>query len=719
MSSGIEENQPLLGGQNVVKRSRRKWSRLVAYSTFGILFLVAYNLVFLPRTSVSRDWRRLHSVKLSFSDIERSLFQSIDPDSIKGWSEKYTSEIHLAGKGYDLVEWTRDKFEEYGIKSKIETYDIYLNYPYDHSLKLLNTDGSVNFTASLKEDKLEEDPTSNLDDNLLVPTFHGYSASGNATGQLIYANLGRKQDYDLLVEKGVDFKDKIVIVRYGGIFRGLKVKFAEDLGAAGVLIYSDPAEDGEIIEKNGYKPYPEGPARNPSAVQRGSVQYLSYAPGDPTTIGWASKGDVKRESPEGHIPVIPSLPISYRDALPLLKQLNGNGLKGSDLGNDWVGALDEIEYNVGPSELEVNLYNMQDYDIRPTWNVIGRIDGIIEDEAIVIGNHRDAWIAGGAVDPNSGSALLVEVAKAFGDLLKQGWKPMRTIILASWDGEEYGLLGSTEWGEDHAKYLKSHVLAYINVDDVCNGPHFSADASPLLSDIIRKVAKRVPSIDGESSVYQEWYNRTGARVNNLGSGSDYTVFQDYLGIPSVNIGFGPNATSPVYHYHSNYDSFHWMEKFGDPSFKCHATAAKLWGLLTVSLTEQELIAFKLTEYSELLQNYVNEVELKIPLDSPLYDASVQSFDDLQSDIGQFIEAAIEYDKYTKQLDEEYTKEYPWYKFYKKLALLIRVKVANYRLFKIERLFLYEKGLDNRSWFKHVVFAPGRYRLDMQVPCYQV
>jgi N-acetylated-alpha-linked acidic dipeptidase len=700
----IETQALLPERQTILVRKRRyRWTRMAVYTGLGVFFIGLFNLIFLPRTSLSRDWNRLHHVRVTLPDLERTLFSSVEPSSLRNWSNKYTQEVHLAGTNYALAEWTRDKFEEYGISSKIETYDIYLNYPRDHSLSLLNEDLSVKFQASLQEDVLDEDPTTG--DRNSVPTFHGYSASGNVTAQYVYVNYGTQWDFDLLVSKGIDVRGKIVVAKYGKNFRGLKVKAAQDLGAIGCLIYSDPQDDHGITMKNGYKAYPDGPARHPTSVQRGSVQFLSYAPGDPTTPGWASKGDAKRVNPNGTIPSIPSIPISYADALPLLKELNGRGLNGAELGNDWVGDLDGVDYNIGPSSLKINLYNDQDYAIRPTYNVIGRIEGIISDEAIVIGNHRDAWIVGGAGDPNSGSAALMELAKAFGELKKIGWKPARTIILASWDGEEYGLLGSTEWGEHHAKYLQSRVVAYLNVDVAFSGHRFGVSASPLLNELLYESSKRVPAPDGNGTIYDLWYRQSGAHIATLGSGSDYTVFQDHLCIPSVDFGFSGSKGDPVYQYHSNYDSFHWMDKFGDRDWSHHAAITKLWGLLTLSLCEQELIPFKVTPYAQVLSDYLDKLDPELLYD--LKNSKQSALKGLSEEVDKFVDKSANFDKYIDHLQDEITRDYAWYFSYKKVTTLFKVKIANMKLLRLERFFKHHHGLDSRSWYKHIVFAPGR------------
>lgn len=716
--------------------------RFLAYSTFGILFIIAFGLVFFPRTSLRRDYFRLHNTWLSEAELDRLLFESIDASQIRGWSRNYTRKSHLAGDSVDLTEWTRDTFAQYGWDSKIETYYTYLNRPVASSLALLDpASGDVKFRAKLEEDVLEEDPTTGHRN--AVPVFHGYSARGNVTAQFVYANYGRKEDFDSLVEKGVDIKGKIVLVRYNAIFRGLKVKNAEQHGAVGVVIFSDPTDDGGVDFAHGIKPYPQGPARNPSSVQRGSVMFLSDGPGDPTTPGWASTIDAERKDPGELVPSIPSVPISYADALPILKALNGFGPGPKDFKKaNWSGILEGVNYNVGPSELALNLFNDQDYEITPIKNVIGKIEGIIPDEVIIIGNHRDSWIKGGASDPNSGSAVLLSIAKALGRLkTEHGWKPLRSIMLASWDGEEYGLLGSTEWGEDHAKYLSENALAYINVDVAVSGHDFKSGASPSLNALLRDVTKRITysSSEKRQTLYDHWKETDNARISTLGSGSDYTVFIDHLGIPSIDFGFTGGKNDPVYHYHSNYDSFHWIDTLVDPDWELHATAARVLGLLTTTLSENIVINFKLEEYATVLRSNLDAILAKHPLESISAVANNNHKHDdhrnhrnhhdkgpketpkelikqLHVKLNEFTEAGRRIDEYTTALTNEYTTDYPWYKFPKKLVLLFKIRRVNLVLSKLERLFLFDqtKGRDNDKltnrdrWFRHVLFAPDRY-----------
>ncbi len=366
---------------------------------------------------------------------------------------------------------TVPSFPGLGAKPRVwvDTYYPLLNFPVSHSLTLTPPNATEpSFVAELLEDEVPEDKTSK-DGRFDVPTFHGFSKNGTATGQLVYGRSCGKQAIDELVEQGVDFNDKIVLCSYGGTFRGLKVEFAARAGAAGVLVYTDPAEDGEITAEAGYLTYPDGPARQPSSVQRGSVQALSLYAGDPLTPhlpAYKNQTRLERDDPSLNVPRIPSLPISYEDALPLLKSLNGHGIKLGGKKGHKEGGLEYlgVEYWTGPGPDVAHLVNEMDDKVTAIWNTYAVIPGLISDEVVVLGNHNDAWTLG-AGDPNSGTAAVHEVVKGLGELLKTGWKPLRTILLASWDGEEFGLLGSTEFGEDFPEWLKDNTVAYINVSN--------------------------------------------------------------------------------------------------------------------------------------------------------------------------------------------------------------------------------------------------------------
>ncbi|KAJ7811132.1 Zn-dependent exopeptidase [Mycena olivaceomarginata] len=461
----------------------------------------------------------------------------------------------------------------------IDVYYPVMNTPLDRSLQVLNKDGEVVWDAPLEEVADETDPEAG-EHYLDVPTFHGLSAAGDVQGKLVYANYGTKEDYETLVEKGVDLTGAIVIVRYGAIFRGLKG--TDRCSFSSVLIYSDLRDDGSVTEANGYLAYPHGPARNANSVQRGSVQFLSIYPGDPTTPGYPAYENSTRTEGE-NIPKIPSLPISAANAAKLLKLVEEEGS-------------------------EVHLVN----NVTPIWNTLGVIPGFITDEVVVIGNHRDGKVMG-ATDPSSGSASVNEVVRGLGALLKKGWKPLRTILIASWDGEpSYGLIGSTEWVEDFPEFVGKHVVTYLNLDSSVSGSGFRSAASPSLSHFLRQAALDVPHPTSpgrtlwdarfDTGPYAGENHRLrepGLGVSPLGSGSDYTF------VASSDAGFGGAEGDAVYHYHSVFDSERWQEIYADPGFHRHVAVAKHIGLEIVRLSTAVVLPLNTTHYTYELENYLN------------------------------------------------------------------------------------------------------------------
>lgn len=389
--------------------------------------------------------------------------------------------------------------------------------------------------------------------------------------------------------------------------------------------------------------------------------------------------------------------------------MNGHGPNATSFGKHWQGGgLDYkgVQYSIGPSpdSLTLNLVNEQEYVTTPLWNVIGVINGSISDEVIVLGNHRDAWIAGGAGDPNSGSAALNEVIRSFGEALKAGWKPLRTIVFASWDGEEYGLVGSTEWVEEFIPWLSGSAVAYLNVDVGARGQAFSAAASPLLNKLIYNVTGEIPS-PNQTTEGQTVGDIWDGRIRTMGSGSDFTAFQDFAGIPSLDLGFGNGPKDAVYHYHSNYDSFHWMDKYGDAKWHYHVTITKIWALLAARLSETPVLALSAGDYAKGLKVYLESVKDKAAESSIRSRFSFHSLDKATADLQK---AASHFDAYTTELSERIGENVPWWKWWKKVKLYYEVRRANEKYKLLERKFLFSGGLDNRSWFKHVVFAPGRW-----------
>ncbi|KAI1001507.1 putative glutamate carboxypeptidase [Podosphaera aphanis] len=674
-------------------------------------------------------------------ELESILLETPKEEKAQEWSQYYTSGPHLAGANFSQALWTQELWYEFGIKTDIVTYDTYLNYPLGHRLALYKGQKDagpqqLEFEASLIEDVLEEDSTTSLRDR--IPTFHGYSANGNVTAQYVYVNYGTFEDYDDLIKANVSLEGKIALARYGAIFRGLKVKRAQELGMVGVVLFTDPGSDGAVTAENDVAEYPKGPARQPSSVQRGSTQFLSFAPGDPTTPGYPSKPGVPRQPVGTAIPSIPSIPISYLDAIPLLTALNGHGPVPEKLNKWWQKDLGlkskGVQYNVGPSppELVLNLVNEQDYKITPIWNVIGIINGTLSNEVVILGNHRDAWIAGGAGDPNSGSAALNEVIRSFGQAISKGWKPLRTIVFASWDGEEYGLLGSTEWVEEYLPWLSATSVAYVNVDVGTSGPMFTAAASPLLNNLLYEVTSLIQSpnqtIPGQT-VADLW----NGHIRTMGSGSDFTAFQDYAGIPSIDVGFKPDISqvgdrNAIYHYHSNYDSFHWMNTFGDPGFHYHVTMARILALLVAKLAESPVIALNATDYAIALRDYIATTENK--LDAVISDTYSEHeyeeartrptvgdpkgslcvlkslFKKLHHAVSKLEDNARKHDAWAAHLADKSNQGIPWWNWFGRLKLYFQIKRVNYKYKYLERAFLYPEGLDGRPWFKHVVFAPG-------------
>ncbi|PVH77212.1 Zn-dependent exopeptidase [Cadophora sp. DSE1049] len=634
------------------------------------------------------------------------MLKTPEPALLQHWSRLYSAEPHLSGD-YDHAERIRTLWQNYGIPTKLVQYDVLQNFPLSSSLAIYEEDGSIRYEAGLTEPALPEDPTSSPENGF--PPFHGFSTNGEAHSELVYANFGTLADFQLLDSRGISVRNKIVICRYGKVFRGLKVRAAERYGAAAVIIYSDPKEDGEYTVMNGYKAYPHGPARHPQSVQRGSVDFFSVAVGDPTTPGYPSlpgKG-TERKDPGKAIPKIPSLPISYADAIPFLNALNGQGLSPGDIGvieGDWTGGIPGVKYWTGPSQLTVSMSNQGAYKYHPIYNVIGTIPGATDD-LIILGNHHDSWSCG-AVDPISGSASMNEVARGLGKLLNLGWKNERTIVLASWDDEEYGLVGSTEWVEENAEMLSKHCVAYLNVDESTNGGSiFGAVGSPLLAAAMRSVASDIPSpLSGKRTVYDDWlayYKKSNpdeemTHLELIGTGSDYTAFFDHLGIPCVDMVFNKEGKS-VFHYHSNYDSYHWMQKFGDVGWKKHLAMARLWGVLAVRLANSDVISFAAREYASELERHTGYLK-----SLTAGDVDVGA---MEESIKHFKKAATALDFRAQELARRTQPNRTIDPTLKKELQRINAKYKS-----IERAFLCKSGgLPGRKWFKHMIFAPGLWK----------
>ncbi|VEU22465.1 DEKNAAC103460 [Brettanomyces naardenensis] len=645
--------------------------------------------------------------------IARAYLSTLQTNLASNWSRKYSGSKQLAGTNLAMVNWTRDQFEEFGLKATIDQYVSYVSYPESQSLSLVKS-GKPVYQATLKEDYVKGDP----DTKTFVPAFLGYAGSGNVTASYVFCNYGTHEDFDILDSLGIDLKGKVAVIRYGEIFRGLKVKFAQDRGASAVVLFTDPVDDGNITEANGYKTYPDGPARNPSSIQRGSVQFLSQLPGDPTTPGYAVKpGENKsRSDPYLSTPKIPVLPVSSREIAPILTKLNGYGSK---VANWTKGLIEGFDYSTGPNpNYSINVYSKQNYTYTPMNNVLAKIEGHNSHEVIIIGNHHDSWTPS-AGDPHSGSAVLLELARGLGQLAKIGWKPQRTILFASWDGEEYGLLGSTEYGEYYSDLLKKNTVAYINLDLAVAGSNLHLGSSPLLYDVLKDTAALLPYSDTQSLLQHYRSVSGGGHIANLGSGSDFTVFLDHLGIPSADLGFEGDLNSAVYQYHSIFDSFTWMEKYGDPGFKYHNLMSKYVGLLVLKLSETKVLPLRTRPYSMKLQEFFDKAVSEVPeewLQSKVFNSSCPHHknitvsnivDNVKLKLGKLSSKTTAFDSGAngQQYDFDHWDDLS---YWQKFKLEWAVKRTNFWLKFYERFFLREEGLKGRPWFKHIVFASGRY-----------
>jgi N-acetylated-alpha-linked acidic dipeptidase len=602
-----------------------------------------------------------------------------------------TAEPHLAATPEDhkTAEYVAQKFRAAGLTTEFVPYRVLLNQPKTVRVEAWDQSGKLLMSGPTREhvvgDPFQDDPR-------VVMPFNGSSGSGDVTAEVVYANYGRLEDFDQLAAQHIDLKGKIVLVRYGGNFRGVKVFIAEQRGAAGVLIYSDPQDDG--FTKG--DAYPAGPWRPETGVQRGSVQYMFEYPGDPETPGVASTlelPDSARVSPYGSQPHIISIPISYHDAAPILQALQGPGVpKG------WQGGLG-FRYHIGTvagqGSVKVHLVSQQDYQRRIIWDVIGKIKGTeFPDDWVVIGNHRDAWVYG-AVDPSSGTAAMLESVHGIGALLQQGWRPKRTIVICSWDAEEEGLIGSTEWVEQNAKALE-HAVAYFNTDVAVAGPDFSAAAVPSLKEFLRELTRSVPSPLG-GTVYQQWkinsasgneHRRSNAppvageevQVGDLGSGSDFTAFLQHVGVPSTDISSG----GPYGVYHSAFDNYAWYTQNADPNFVYLQEMARVFGLEALRMADADVLPYDYVAYAREISSYI--------------DAAKQKSKDqgLSLDLGPAQAAAVRFSAAAEHVHRQQT------------AASGDLAKLNLELRQAEADLLSEAGLPNRPWFRHTIFAPGEY-----------
>ena len=586
-----------------------------------------------------------------------------------------TEEPHLAGteNSRKVAEYIRAEFESYGLQVQVYEYHVYLPYPLEVHVELVSP---IQHLAVSKEWGWEWDKDSY--ETEIVPGYNAYSPDGDVTAELVYVNRGLPEDYQFLSERGISVAGKICIARYGGSYRGVKAKVAGDNGAVGLILYSDPADDGYMRGDV----YPRGPWRSADAIQRGTVKYIFQHASDPLTPGWAATKDAERipMAETTDLPKIPVVPIAYRDAEPFLK-----ALAGANVPSEWQGGL-PFAYHIGPGPAKAHVKVRCEHTNRPIYNVIAKLEGTeYPDEWVILGNHHDAWVYG-AADPGSGTTALLEVAESLGELAEKGIRPKRTIVFASWDAEEFGILGSTEWVENLKAELQQKTVAYLNVDIAATGQRFYVSATPSLRALIRNVTENVIDPRTLKPVYENWrttQEREIPQIGNLGSGSDHSPFVGHAGISAVSMGFG----GPYGVYHAMQDNFYWMEHFGDPTFQYQVTMSKIWGTLALQLANADILPFDYETYAtdlmvpvKLLQNSGSEIKIA---------KEVKALDDLLT----------EWQQAAGLLNRELAR-------YLDLGNFSDIAEINRRIYQLERRLIDEDGLPLRPWFKHLIYAPG-------------
>ncbi len=663
-------------------------------------------------------------------ELESQFDKVLNAQNLDKWMKHMSSKPHHVGSPWSKqnAEYIANKFKEWGYDTEIETFEVLVPFPTIRKLKMIAPN---QVDLKLFEPELKEDATSGITENVL-PGYNAFSADGNVTAELVFVNYGIPKDYEELKRMGIDVRGKIVIAKYGGSWRGIKPKVAYENGAIGCIMYSDPKNDGYVVGDV----YPEGPYRMEYGIQRGSVVDMPMYPGDALTPGVGAKKDVERLSIEDAptIMKIPVMPISYADALPLLK-----ALKGPVVPNSWKGGL-PITYHIGPGPTKVNLHLEFDWGLRTAYNPIGRLKGsVYPNEWIMRGNHHDGW-AQGAADPISGMVSLMEEARAIGELVKTGWRPKRSLIYAGWDAEEPGLLGSTEWVEYHRDEIKEKMIAYINTDGTGVG-YLSMGGSHSLekfvNEIIREVKDPVHEATLESRIRsrlrvreynssdykdQKESDRDDLRLYPMGSGSDYTAFIHHAGVPSLNFGFGGESGGGS--YHSIYDSYDHYKRFSDGEFKYGTTLAKVNGRLVMRLSEADILPFRFVNMVDNIGKFID--------DNKQLAEDIKKHTQLRNKLLDNNDFTIARNPKKKYLAPDRLKQVPDFNFkaledafdrlnisawnyekalsnYKKGSLSAEQKSELNDLLKnVEQALTSEKGLPRRDWFKNMIYAPGYY-----------
>ncbi|RKU05657.1 hypothetical protein C6502_22275 [Candidatus Poribacteria bacterium] len=607
---------------------------------------------------------------------EEAFKRLTSPETCRRELRYLTEEPHLAGteNSYKIAQYLHKKYQEYGLDAQIYEYTVYLPYPIEVRVEMI---APTHYLASGKEESWEWDKDSY--ETNIVAGYNAYSPDGDVTADLIYVNKGLPDDYQKLAEMGISVEGKIAIARYGGSYRGVKAKIAGEQGAVGLIIYSDPVDDGYMKGDV----YPRGPWRSADAIQRGTVKYIFQHAGDPLTPGWASTKEAHRIpiTEATDLPRIPVAPLAYRDAEPLLR-----ALAGPNVPRGWQGGL-PFAYHIGPGLAKVRLKVRSEHKNRPIYNVIAKLKGTKSpDQWVILGNHHDAWVYG-AADPGSGTATLLEVARCLGQLAKEGYRPKRTIVFANWDAEEFGIIGSAEWAEDLKAELQQKAIAYLNVDTATTGTEFYASAVPSLKPLVKEVAQTVMDPQTHQTVYEAWrqdQENHVPRVGNLGSGSDHSPFIGHLGIPSISMGFyGPYGV-----YHAMQDNFYWLERFADPTFRYHVAMAQIWGIMGLRLAEADILPFDYARYADELLSHLKALQNENKHSTITKDRPERLRALLRK--WEIVAAALH-----KDLTARLESGEP-----------VETEKINRSLQGLERILTSESGLPLRPWYKHLAYAPG-------------
>jgi N-acetylated-alpha-linked acidic dipeptidase len=666
----------------------------------------------------------LGSLTLAADPTWEQKFRGIpDPQRLRDYMQRLSARPHHVGSPYDKdnAEWIVAQLKGWGLDAKIENFDVLFPTPKEHIIEMV---APTKFTAKLEEPAVAVDPTSNQKSEQL-PVYHAYSIDGEATAPLVFVNYGIPADYEELARMGITVNGAIVIAKYGGSWRGIKPKVAAEHGALACIVYSDPKDDGYY----GGDVFPEGPQRPPDGAQRGSVMDMPLYPGDPLTPGIGAVPGAKRlalsEAPT--ITKIPVLPMSYADAQPLLA-----ALKGPVAPESWRGGL-PITYHIGPGPARVHMKVASNWDTKRLYDVIVRIPGSeYPDEWIIRGNHHDAWV-NGAEDPISGAVAELEEMRGLAELLKQGWKPKRTIIYAFWDGEEPGLLGSTEWAETYAEELQKHAVVYINSDGNGRG-FFHSEGSHTLESFVNGVIKDIQDPETGSTVWKrsqlagiarsapdkkrEFRTRSDLRIAALGSGSDYTAFIDHLGVASLDLGYGGEGGGGGV-YHSIYDDFYWYTHFADTDFTYGRALAQTAGTAVIRLADAGVLPFQFTDFSDTVRTYIEEIkqlastqraqieEQNLELEEGAQKAAADPRQTYIPPSKQPVPPYFNFAPLDNALDL-LTQSAKRYEAARLKAQTTAVQAVNAKLIASERKLTDAAGLPGRPWFKHMIYAPGFY-----------